>query len=215
VVWATSCSSYWSGTPKGNFRRSSSFQILYSSWEHQNVSRFEEKLLVVKHEGRHSQICGRVWYLSSSQSQPFEISWCTSTIDYTVTPRVFSQWWFVLMTLLTPPLITHESPRLTHGQNPNSKTLVTLWPPCVSLEFEHVLQNFPIHFKFAQREMCRMSRHTTLLLIGIWNSKKFFVKNPFECTRLVFTGAEKISKLACSSCSIPWIKPLSAFAIME
>jgi hypothetical protein len=42
-----------------------------------------KKLLVVKHEGRHSQICGRVWYLSSSQSQPFEISRCTSTVDYT------------------------------------------------------------------------------------------------------------------------------------
>jgi hypothetical protein len=40
-------------------------------------------------------------------------------------------------------------------------------------------------------------------------------ENPFEGTRLLFTGAEKIAKLACSSCSIPWVKPLSAFAIME
>jgi hypothetical protein len=46
----------------------------------------------------------------------------------TVTPRVFAQWCFVLMTLLTPPLTTHESPRLTHGQNPNSKTLMFLDP---------------------------------------------------------------------------------------
>jgi hypothetical protein len=63
--------------------------------------------------------------------------------------------------------------------------------------------------------MCRMSRHTTLLLIGIWNSKKFLVKNPFECTRLLFTGAEKMAKLAWNFCSIPWVKPLSTFAIME
>jgi hypothetical protein len=41
------------------------------------------------------------------------------------------------------------------------------------------------------------------------------VKNAFECALLLFTGAEKTAKLACSSCSIPWVKPLSAFAIME
>jgi hypothetical protein len=63
--------------------------------------------------------------------------------------------------------------------------------------------------------MCRMSRHTTLLLIGIWNSKKFLAKNPFDITRLQFTGAEKIAKLAWNFCSIPWVKPLSTFAIME
>jgi hypothetical protein len=40
-------------------------------------------------------------------------------------------------------------------------------------------------------------------------------ENPFECPRFLFTGAEEIAKLACSSCSIPWVKPLSAFAIME
>jgi hypothetical protein len=60
-----------------------------------------------------------------------------------------------------------------------------------------------------------MSRHTTLLLIGIGNLKKFLVKNTFECALLLFTGTEKISKLACRSCSIPWVKPLSAFAIIE
>jgi hypothetical protein len=36
-------------------------------------------------------------------------------------PRVFAQWWFVLMTLLTSPLTTLENPRLIHGQNPSSK----------------------------------------------------------------------------------------------
>jgi hypothetical protein len=46
-------------------------------------------------------------------------------------------------------------------------------------------------------------------------SEEILGKNAFECTLLLFTGAEKISKLACSSCSIPWVKPLSAFAIME
>jgi hypothetical protein len=57
-----------------------------------------------------------------------------------------------------------------------------------------------------------MSRHTTLLLIGIWNSKKFLVKNAFECVLLLFIGAEFLANLACRSRSIPWIKPLSAFA---
>jgi hypothetical protein len=41
------------------------------------------------------------------------------------------------------------------------------------------------------------------------------VKNAFECALLQFTGAKKISKLACSSYLIPWVKPQSAFAIME
>jgi hypothetical protein len=40
-------------------------------------------------------------------------------------------------------------------------------------------------------------------------------ENAFECALLLFTGAEKIAKLACSSCSIPWVKSLPAFAIIE
>jgi hypothetical protein len=43
------------------------------------------------------------------------------------------------MTLLTPSLTTLESPRLTHGQNPNSKTLMFLDPPSASIDFENVL----------------------------------------------------------------------------
>jgi hypothetical protein len=35
--------------------------------------------------------------------------------------RVFAQWCFVLMTLLTPPLANHENPRSTLGQNPSLK----------------------------------------------------------------------------------------------
>jgi hypothetical protein len=66
------------------------------------------------------------------------------------------------MTLLTPPLTTHESPRLTHGQNPNSKTLIFHDPPSASVDFEHVLQNFPKHFKTTQREKCAECQGTQL-----------------------------------------------------
>jgi hypothetical protein len=38
------------------------------------------------------------------------------------------------------------------------------------------------------------------------------VKNSFEFVLLLFIGAEFLANLACRSCSIPWIKPLSAFA---
>jgi hypothetical protein len=34
-------------------------------------------------------------------------------------------------------------------------------------------------------------------------------------TGLLFIGAEILAKLACRSCSIPWVKPLPAFAIVE
>jgi hypothetical protein len=37
----------------------------------------------------------------------------------------------------------------------------------------------------------------------------------FEHWELLFTRAEKIPKLACCSCSIPWVKLLPAFAIVE
>jgi hypothetical protein len=40
-------------------------------------------------------------------------------------------------------------------------------------------------------------------------------ENAFECALLMFTGAEKTTKLACSFFSILWVKHLSAFAIME
>jgi hypothetical protein len=38
------------------------------------------------------------------------------------------------------------------------------------------------------------------------------VKNAFECVLLLFIGAKFLANLAYRSCSIPWIKPLSAFA---
>jgi hypothetical protein len=40
-------------------------------------------------------------------------------------------------------------------------------------------------------------------------------ENAFECALVLFTGAEKTAKLACSFCLILWVKHLSAFAIME
>jgi hypothetical protein len=41
------------------------------------------------------------------------------------------------------------------------------------------------------------------------------VKNALEYAQLLFTGGEKTAKLACSFWSTPWVKPLSAFAIIE
>jgi hypothetical protein len=38
------------------------------------------------------------------------------------------------------------------------------------------------------------------------------VKNALEGVLLLFIGAEFLANLECRSCSIPWIKPLSAFA---
>jgi hypothetical protein len=38
------------------------------------------------------------------------------------------------------------------------------------------------------------------------------VKNAFEGVLSLFIGAEFLASLACRSCSIPWIKPLPAFA---
>jgi hypothetical protein len=47
-----------------------------------------------------------------------------------------------------------------------------------------------------------------------WHLKfeKFLVKNALEGVLLVFIVAEFLANLAYRSCSIPWIKPLSAFA---
>jgi hypothetical protein len=56
-----------------------------------------------------------------------------------------------------------------------------------------------------------MLRHTTLLLIGIWNSKEFLVKNALEGVLFLFTGAEIWVKLARRSCSVGWTKPLQVF----
>jgi hypothetical protein len=60
--------------------------------------------------------------------------------------------------------------------------------------------------------MCRNSRHTTLLLSGIAGLECRVVKMAKQGTGPLFTGAENLARLAWCSCSIPWIKPLSAFA---
>jgi hypothetical protein len=56
-----------------------------------------------------------------------------------------------------------------------------------------------------------MLRHTTLLLIGISNSKEFLVKNALEGVLFLFTGAENWVKLAWRSCPIASTKPLPSF----
>jgi hypothetical protein len=55
-----------------------------------------------------------------------------------------------------------KNPRLTHGQNPTQKTLMPFDPPSVSVDFVHVLQNFPKHSKTTLREKCVESQGTQL-----------------------------------------------------
>jgi hypothetical protein len=62
--------------------------------------------------------------------------------------------------------------------------------------------------------MCKISRHTTLLLSGIADFESRVVEMANQGADLLFIGAEILANLACRSCSIPWIKPLPAFAIV-
>jgi hypothetical protein len=62
--------------------------------------------------------------------------------------------------------------------------------------------------------MCRISRHTTLLLSGIASLECRVVKMAHQGTDLLFIGAENLAILARCSCSIPCTKPLTAFAIV-
>jgi hypothetical protein len=59
--------------------------------------------------------------------------------------------------------------------------------------------------------MCRISRHTSLLLSAISSLECRVVKMANQGTGLLFIGAEILAKLARSSCSIPWVKPLPTF----
>jgi hypothetical protein len=62
--------------------------------------------------------------------------------------------------------------------------------------------------------MCKISRHTTLLLSGIADFESRVVEMANQGAGLLFIGAEILANLACRSCSIHWIKPLPAFAIV-
>jgi hypothetical protein len=62
--------------------------------------------------------------------------------------------------------------------------------------------------------MCRISRHTTLLLSGITSLECRVVKMANQGAGLLFISAEILANLACCSCSIIWVKPLPAFAIV-
>jgi hypothetical protein len=59
--------------------------------------------------------------------------------------------------------------------------------------------------------MCKISRHTTLLLSGIASLECRVVKMAKQGTGLLFIGAEILAKLARCSCSILWLKPLPTF----
>jgi hypothetical protein len=63
--------------------------------------------------------------------------------------------------------------------------------------------------------MCRISRHTTLLLSGIASLECRMVKMANQGAGLLFIGAEILANLACCSCSIPWIKPLPIYSKVE
>jgi hypothetical protein len=63
--------------------------------------------------------------------------------------------------------------------------------------------------------MCKILRHKTLLLSGIASLECRVVKMANQGADFLFIGAEILANLACCSCSIPWIKPLLAFAIVE
>jgi hypothetical protein len=56
-----------------------------------------------------------------------------------------------------------------------------------------------------------ISRHTTLLLSGIADLESSVVEMANQGVGLLFVGAEKLDNLACRSCSIPCIKPLTTF----
>jgi hypothetical protein len=59
--------------------------------------------------------------------------------------------------------------------------------------------------------MCRISRHTTLLLSGIASLECRLVKMANQGTGLLFIGVEILAKLARCSCLILWVKPLPSF----
>jgi hypothetical protein len=53
------------------------------------------------------------------------------------------------------------------------------------------------------------------MLRGVVSLECGVVKIANQGVGLLFTSAMKIPKLACCSCSIPWVKPLLGFAIVE
>jgi hypothetical protein len=63
--------------------------------------------------------------------------------------------------------------------------------------------------------MCRISMHTTLLLSDIASLECRVVKMSNQGAGLLFIVTEILANLACCSCSIPWIKPLPAFVVVE
>jgi hypothetical protein len=59
--------------------------------------------------------------------------------------------------------------------------------------------------------MCRISRHTPLLLSGIASLECRVVKMANQGTSSLFIGAENLANLARCSCLILWVTPLPTF----
>jgi hypothetical protein len=59
--------------------------------------------------------------------------------------------------------------------------------------------------------MCRILRHTTLLLSGIADLESRVVEMANQGNSLLFIGAEILAKLARCSWSILWVNPLPTF----
>jgi hypothetical protein len=56
--------------------------VFYPSENQQDVSRFEEKILVDENEARDSKVCIRVWHMSKSQGWSFETHWKPTTNEH-------------------------------------------------------------------------------------------------------------------------------------
>jgi hypothetical protein len=85
-------------------------------------------------------------------------------------------------------------------------------PPSASVDFEHVLKNFPKHFKTTQRENVQNVKAHNFAVDWHLKFEEILGENAIECVMILFIGAEFLANFACRSCSIPCIKPLSAFA---
>jgi hypothetical protein len=56
--------------------------VFYPSRNQQDVSRFEEKILVDENEARDSEVCVQMWHLSKSQGWSFKTRWKPTTLKH-------------------------------------------------------------------------------------------------------------------------------------
>jgi hypothetical protein len=50
-------------TPRADHERSPRLEVLNPPWKHKDIQRFEDKVLVERHEERYSSLCGLLRYL--------------------------------------------------------------------------------------------------------------------------------------------------------